>query len=182
MAEAVMVTLGPRGRTVILQREYGPPQVVNSGVMVAAISANNDRSIGELLAGAIDKVGREGAITIEDGSGLQSELRVVDPPRVSPIPSSPNKPLLLLAVLLVSLAAGVATAVLRAQATAAFFDVRTLRARLGAPVLGAVSMVLDADGMQRRRDGVIAFSASLGAYTLLFVGLAAWLLLRTLTG
>ena len=78
MAEAVMVTLGPRGRTVILQREYGPPQVVNSGVMVAAISANNDRSIGELLAGAIDKVGREGAITIEDGSGLQSELRVVE--------------------------------------------------------------------------------------------------------
>ena len=34
MAEAVMVTLGPRGRTVILQREYGPPQVVNSGVKV----------------------------------------------------------------------------------------------------------------------------------------------------
>jgi chaperonin GroEL len=45
---------------------------------VAAISANNDRSIGELLAGAIDKVGREGAISIEDGSGLASELEVVE--------------------------------------------------------------------------------------------------------
>jgi chaperonin GroEL len=45
---------------------------------VAAISANNDRSIGELVARAMDKVGREGAITIEDGSGMASELQVVE--------------------------------------------------------------------------------------------------------
>jgi chaperonin GroEL len=45
---------------------------------VAAISANNDRSIGDLLASAIDKVGREGAISIEDGSGLESVLEVVE--------------------------------------------------------------------------------------------------------
>jgi chaperonin GroEL len=169
LADAVKVTLGPRGRTVILDRDFGAPQIVNSGVLVAkaieledrfenmgaqllrevaartsemagdgtttatvlahamigeglrflaggmnpmdlkrgieqgvdavvaeikrlarpcessqevahvaAISANNDRSIGELLARAIDKVGREGAITIEDGSGLASELEVVE--------------------------------------------------------------------------------------------------------
>ncbi len=169
LAQAVMVTLGPRGRTVILERDYGAPQIVNSGVLVAksieledrfenmgaqllrevaartseqagdgtttatvlaqamvseglkvlaggmnpmdvkrgmeqaieavvaeikaiarpcassqeiahvaAISANNDRSIGELLARAIDKVGRDGAISIEDGSGLASELEVVE--------------------------------------------------------------------------------------------------------
>lgn len=169
LAQAVMVTLGPRGRTVILEREFGAPQIVNSGVLVAksieledrfenmgaqllrevaartsemagdgtttatvlahamiqeglrylaggmnpmdlkrgieraietvvgelksmakpctssqeiahvaAISANNDRSIGDLLANAIDKVGREGAISIEDGSGLESVLEVVE--------------------------------------------------------------------------------------------------------
>jgi chaperonin GroEL len=169
LAEAVKVTLGPRGRTVILQRDFGAPQIVNSGVLVAkaielpdpfenmgaqllrevaartsemagdgtttatvlahamiheglrylaggmnpmdlkrgmeqaieavvaelkriarpcatsqeiahvaSISANNDRSIGELLARAIDKVGREGAISIEDGSTLASELEVVE--------------------------------------------------------------------------------------------------------
>jgi chaperonin GroEL len=169
LAEAVKVTLGPRGRTVILERDFGAPQIVNSGVLVAksveledrfenmgaqmlrevasrtsekagdgtttatvlahamidegmrflaggmnpmdlkrgmeqavdavveelkrlarpcassqeiahvaAISANNDRSIGELLARAIDKVGREGAISIEDGSGLVSELETVE--------------------------------------------------------------------------------------------------------
>ena len=169
LADAVAVTLGPRGRTVILEREVGAPQIVNSGVLVAksielaghfenmgaqllrevasrtsemagdgtttatvlahamiheglrylaggmnpmglkrgiglaidqvvaevrclarpcvsaqeiahvaAISANNDRSIGDLLAGAIDKVGREGAISIEDGSGLASVLEIVE--------------------------------------------------------------------------------------------------------
>jgi chaperonin GroEL len=35
LAEAVRVTLGPRGRTVLLERDFGPPQIVNSGVLVA---------------------------------------------------------------------------------------------------------------------------------------------------
>jgi chaperonin GroEL len=169
LADAVKVTLGPRGRTVILDSEYGAPQIVNSGVVVAksieledrfenmgaqllrevaartsemagdgtttatvlahamiqeglkylaagmnpmdlkrgidlavetvvrelkaisqpsttsqeiahvaAISANNDRSIGDLIANAMDKVGRDGAVSIEDGSGLVSELEVVE--------------------------------------------------------------------------------------------------------
>jgi chaperonin GroEL len=169
LAEAVKVTLGPRGRTVILERDYGPPQIVNSGVVVAraveltdrlenlgaqllrevaartsemagdgtttatvlaqsmiheglrclagglnpmdlrqgieqaidrvvkelqriarpcaesreiahvaTISANNDRSIGSLLADAIEKVGRNGAISIEEGSGLSSVLELVE--------------------------------------------------------------------------------------------------------
>jgi chaperonin GroEL len=169
LADAVKVTLGPRGRTVLLERDYGPPQIVNSGVVVAkaielpdrfenmgaqllrevaartseqagdgtttatvlahamireglkvlaggmnpmelkrgieqaveavvaalkkqaqpcttsqaiahvaAISANNDRSIGDMIARAMDKVGREGAVSIEDGSGLESELEVVE--------------------------------------------------------------------------------------------------------
>jgi chaperonin GroEL len=169
LADAVKVTLGPRGRTVILDRDFGPPQIVNSGVVVArsieledrfenmgaqllrevaartsemagdgtttatvlghgmieegikylaagmnpmdlkrgidlavdavvaelktmarpstssqeiahvaSISANNDRAIGDLIAAAMDKVGREGAVTIEDGSGLVSELEVVE--------------------------------------------------------------------------------------------------------
>jgi len=42
----------------------------------AAISANNDRLIGDLIAAAMDKVGREGAVSIEDGSGLVASWRV----------------------------------------------------------------------------------------------------------
>jgi len=45
---------------------------------VAAISANNDPSIGDLVASAMDRVGRDGAVSIEDGSGLASELEVVE--------------------------------------------------------------------------------------------------------
>jgi len=39
LANAVKVTLGPRGRNVILERAYGPPLVANSGVIVAKESS-----------------------------------------------------------------------------------------------------------------------------------------------
>jgi chaperonin GroEL len=169
LADAVRGTLGPKARTVVLERAYGAPIVINSGVVVAreielpdpfenlgarmvrevasktsevagdgtttatllahatvregmkyvaagmnpmdlkrgidravvalvealkklakpcatrieianvaSISANNDRAIGELVADAMDKVGKEGVITVEDGSGLASELDVVE--------------------------------------------------------------------------------------------------------
>ena len=45
---------------------------------VGAISANSDESIGKIIADAMDKVGKEGVITVEDGSGLESELDVVE--------------------------------------------------------------------------------------------------------
>ncbi len=169
LADAVKVTLGPRGRNVILNRSYGPPLVANSGVVVAkeielksrfenmgaqmvrevasktsnvagdgtttatvlaqaivregmkyvaagmnpmdlkrgidkavaatvdelrkisrpcttnkeisqvgAISANADSAVGDIIAQAMEKVGKEGAITIEDGKSLQNELEIVE--------------------------------------------------------------------------------------------------------
>ncbi len=45
---------------------------------VGAISANADASIGQIIADAMDKVGKEGVITVEDGSGLENELEVVE--------------------------------------------------------------------------------------------------------
>jgi chaperonin GroEL len=169
LARAVRCTLGPRARTVVLQRSYGPPIIINSGVVVAreielpdpienmgaqmvrevasktsdvagdgtttatllaqcivvegmkhvaagmnpmdlkrgidlavdavvaelkrlarpcgsrteiaqvaTISANNDPAIGDIVANAMEKVGKEGVITVEDGSGLVSELEVVE--------------------------------------------------------------------------------------------------------
>ncbi len=44
---------------------------------VATISANNDPVVGELLADAMDKVGRDGVIEVEEGNAMQSELDVV---------------------------------------------------------------------------------------------------------
>ena len=165
LADAVKVTLGPKGRNVVLERSYGPPTITKDGVSVAkeielkdkfenmgaqmvkevasktsdvagdgtttatvlaqaivqegmkyvaagmtpmdlkrgidkaveavvdelkklskpcttskeiaqvgAISANADDNIGKLIADAMDKVGKEGVITVEDGKGLQNEL------------------------------------------------------------------------------------------------------------
>jgi chaperonin GroEL len=169
LANAVKVTLGPKGRNVVLERSYGAPTITKDGVSVAkeielkdkfenmgaqmvkevasktsdiagdgtttatvlaqaiiregmksvaagmnpmdlkrgidkavnvaveelkklskpcttskeiaqvgAISANSDAHIGEIIANAMDKVGKEGVITVEDGSGLQNELDVVE--------------------------------------------------------------------------------------------------------
>jgi chaperonin GroEL len=169
LTDAVRVTLGPKARTVVLEKSWGAPSVVNSGVIVAreieledrfenmgaqmvrevaaktsevagdgtttatllaaaivnegmkyvaagmnpmdlkrgidqaveaiikalgrmakpcatrteiaqvgSISANNDASIGEMIAEAMHKVGREGVITVEDGKGLANELEVVE--------------------------------------------------------------------------------------------------------
>jgi chaperonin GroEL len=45
---------------------------------VASISANSDETIGQLIAKAMEKVGKDGVITVEDGKGLQDELEVVE--------------------------------------------------------------------------------------------------------
>ncbi|AIZ33928.1 chaperonin GroEL [Pseudomonas sp. K1(2024)] len=45
---------------------------------VGTISANSDNSIGEIIAEAMEKVGKEGVITVEEGSGLENELSVVE--------------------------------------------------------------------------------------------------------
>ena len=169
LAHAVRGTLGPKARTVMLQRSFGAPTVINSGVVVAkevqlpdplenmgaqmvreaasktsdvagdgtttatllayalvvegmkhvaaglnpmdlkrgidlacgavaaelksmarpcaarteieqvaTVSANSDKAIGQIVADAMEKVGKEGVISVEDGSGLQSELEVVE--------------------------------------------------------------------------------------------------------
>ena len=45
---------------------------------VGTIAANGDADIGKMIAKAMAKVGKEGAITVEDGSGLQNELEIVE--------------------------------------------------------------------------------------------------------
>jgi chaperonin GroEL len=45
---------------------------------VAAIAANNDDEIGQKIAEAMDKVGKDGCITVEEGKGIQTELELVE--------------------------------------------------------------------------------------------------------
>jgi chaperonin GroEL len=50
----------------------------NAIAQVGTISANSDAEIGNIIAEAMEKVGKEGVITVEDGSGLANELDVVE--------------------------------------------------------------------------------------------------------
>jgi chaperonin GroEL len=45
---------------------------------VATVSANNEKSIGDLIANAMEKVGKHGVITVEEAKGIESELEVVE--------------------------------------------------------------------------------------------------------
>ena len=45
---------------------------------VATVSANNDKSIGELIADAMEKVGKDGVITVEEAKGIETTLEVVE--------------------------------------------------------------------------------------------------------
>ncbi len=60
-------------------RKLSKPCKDNKAIaQVGTISANSDESIGKTIADAMEKVGKEGVITVEEGSGLQNELDVVE--------------------------------------------------------------------------------------------------------
>src|ERR1700733_1047169 len=66
--KAVVEELGKRSKKVETRQEIA---------QVATISANNDAEIGEIIAQAMEKVGRDGTITVEEGKGFETELDVV---------------------------------------------------------------------------------------------------------
>ncbi|WP_459574504.1 chaperonin GroEL, partial [Cupriavidus sp. 8B] len=61
-----------------LKKVSKPTTTSKEIAQVGAISANSDTSIGERIAEAMDKVGKEGVITVEDGKSLADELDVVE--------------------------------------------------------------------------------------------------------
>ncbi|MDT4800230.1 60 kDa chaperonin [compost metagenome] len=61
-----------------LKEQAKPCTDTRAIAQVGTISANSDESIGEIIAEAMDKVGKEGVITVEEGSGLENELSVVE--------------------------------------------------------------------------------------------------------
>jgi chaperonin GroEL len=61
-----------------LHRLSKPIKTSKEIAQVGAISANADEAIGKIIADAMDKVGKEGVITVEDGKSLENELEVVE--------------------------------------------------------------------------------------------------------
>ncbi len=50
----------------------------NEITQVASISANNDQEIGQMIANAMDKVGKDGVITVEEAKGTETEVKLVE--------------------------------------------------------------------------------------------------------
>ncbi|CAH0728354.1 unnamed protein product, partial [Brenthis ino] len=61
-----------------LKKISKPVQTSEEIEQVATISANGDRSIGKLIAHAMDKVGKDGVVTVKDGKTLEDELEIIE--------------------------------------------------------------------------------------------------------
>ena len=116
---------------------------------------------------------------LEVASG-NADFRLIDPPRVSQNPVWPNRLLLLPAVLLAALAAGLFVPFAASQVWPAFHHSNDLRAKVALPLLGVVSLVVsDVQARRERADRVrfwVASSALVGVFA---VGLTAMSIMAT---
>src|SRR5712672_2686116 len=80
-ANPMAIKRGIEKAVAVITAELGKMSKPVSGSMVAqvgTISANNDQAIGTIIAGAMDKVGKDGVITVEEAKTLDTSLEVVE--------------------------------------------------------------------------------------------------------
>ena len=104
---------------------------------------------------------------LDVASGM-ADFRLIDPPRVSPQPVSPNRVLLLPLVLLAAVAGGLFAAFAGSQVRPVFFHPGELRAKLDLPILGMVSAVMGDADTRRLRVDRLRFVAASGSLVLVF--------------
>ena len=116
---------------------------------------------------------------LDVASGI-ADFRLIDPPRVTPKPVSPNRFLLYPAALVVALAVGVAIAFVGSQLRPVYDAAYELRAKTGLPVLGVVSMVLNEGDSRRVRMDLLRFLAGSGGLVVVYaVGMIAMAILAS---
>ena len=72
------IQLGVEGAIAELKKQSRPVETKEAIAQVASISANNDVEIGNLVADAMEKVGKDGVITVEESKGIETTLDVVE--------------------------------------------------------------------------------------------------------
>jgi polysaccharide chain length determinant protein (PEP-CTERM system associated) len=109
-----------------------------------------------------------------------ANFRIVDPPQVSPNPVLPNRKLLVAAVLLASLLAGVAASYFFSLLRPTFHDARDLKRFAQRPVLGTVSLVRTPEVIWRGRRRTLAFIGGVGGLGAAYAGVLAVVFFRAL--
>jgi polysaccharide chain length determinant protein (PEP-CTERM system associated) len=104
-----------------------------------------------------------------DESSAMAEFRIVEPPNVAPSPVFPSRKFLALAVLLISLAAGVAAAYVKSMLRPVVGRLSELKALTGRPVLGSISVAMTPAGRVAQRREILQLG---GATGLLVIALA----------
>lgn len=125
----------------------------------------------------INKKNFESLVTRRESASMSSEMdasaggvdfRLIDPPRVSPQPVSPNRLLLFPLTFVLALGGGLFISFAASQIRPVFFDARALREATGLPLLGKVSKRVDdarkRDEKRNFRRFVAAFVSLVGAY------------------
>lgn len=91
------------------------------------------------------------------------KFRVIDPPSAPRVPAAPNRPLLLLAVLVVGIGGGVGTAFAKGQLRTSYPTAGRLEAATGLPVIGAITETLTAAQRELRARKMRLFAGASGA-------------------
>ena len=120
---------------------------------------------------------RESALLGErlDESSQLAEFRVVEPPRVSPIPAFPSRLHLAIAAVFLSMLGGLAAAVIAEQLWPTFDQRTALFEATGRPVLGTVSVLVTPEKARARRRSLLRFSSAFAFVMSLQVAWLAWI-------
>lgn len=142
---------------------------------IEAEAAQLTRDYGVIKKNYDDLVARRQAATmsgdLESAAGV-ADFRLIDPPTVTPTPVSPNRMLLLAAVIGVTLAAGFGSAFVASVLRPAFNDATELRTKTGLPLLGVVSFAMSEAERHALRIGQVRFLAGSGSLLgLLVIGM-----------
>lgn len=166
-ASAEVQVAGLKARVAEYSTRYAQARALSrTSPQIEAESSQLNRDYAIVKKNYEDLVGRRQSAVMSGDLDMASgvvDFRLIDPPRVSPRPVSPNRLLLLLTALAVALGAGLFTAFAASQLRPVYNDAQELRIKTSLPLLGVVSMILSDDERKSERNNRIRFYAGSGS-------------------
>jgi polysaccharide chain length determinant protein (PEP-CTERM system associated) len=166
LAAAELQVAGLKVRVTEYQARYAAAkEQLKTAPRLEAEAAQLNRDYGVIKSNYNSLVGRRESAVMSgdlDMAAGMVDFRLIDPPRVSPKPVSPNRLLLLAAALGAALVAGIVTTFAASQLRPVYNDAQELRVKVGLPLLGVVSILMSEDERKRERAGRLRFYAGTG--------------------